>query len=156
MPRKEKSIDLAPFDAAEYLTDEAMVAEFLNESFAMNDPAVTLNALNTVARARGMTQLAAAAGVGRENLYNALKPGAKPRFETVMKLMDAMGLQFHAEVKASMTTRAKAPAPVIRRKSEVPKVVHPRRNRVKTKSAVTTGSAKVERAAPMARAEKKT
>jgi probable addiction module antidote protein len=99
MARKENPLGLAPFDPAEYLTDESAIAEFLNVSFAMNDPAVTLNALNTVARARGMTELARTAGVGRENLYNALKPGAKPRFETILKLMDAMGLALHAEVK---------------------------------------------------------
>src|SRR5438477_3496704 len=99
MPRKENPLGLAPFDPAEHLADESAIAEFLNASFEMNDAAVTLNALNTVARARGMTELARVAGVGRENLYNALKPGAKPRFETVVKLMDAMGLALHAEVK---------------------------------------------------------
>jgi probable addiction module antidote protein len=99
MTRKKSALGLAPFDPAEHLADEASIAEFLNASFEMNDPAVSLNALNVIARARGMTELAKAAGVGRENLYNALKPGAKPRFETVVKLMDAMGLALHAEVK---------------------------------------------------------
>ena len=99
MTRKKSPLGLAPFDPAEHLADEASIAEFLNASFEMNDAAVSLNALNVVARARGMTELARTAGVGRENLYNALKPGAKPRFETVVKLLDAMGLALHAEIK---------------------------------------------------------
>lgn len=110
MARKENPLGLAPFDPAEHLADEEGIAEFLNASFEMNDPAVTLNALNTVARARGMTELARAAGVGRENLYNALKPGAKPRFETIVKLMEAMGLTLHAEVKAAQRTPPRRPS----------------------------------------------
>lgn len=47
--------------------------------------------MRDVARARGMAQLAKGAGVGRESLYKALKPGAKPRYETVVKLLHALG-----------------------------------------------------------------
>ena len=59
---RETSLGIAPFDPAQYLQDEASIAEFLNASIEMNDPAVLLNALSTVARARSMTQLAAAPG----------------------------------------------------------------------------------------------
>ena len=99
MRTKENPLGIAPFDPAEHLKSDKMIAEFLNASLEMNDSAVMLNALNTVARARGMTRLANDSGLGRENLYNALKPGAKPRFDTVVRVMDALGVQLYAQVK---------------------------------------------------------
>jgi probable addiction module antidote protein len=54
--------------------------------------------VKTVARARGMTQLAKDSGLGRESLYKALAPGAKPRYETAMKLVRALGVNLHAEI----------------------------------------------------------
>ena len=83
------AIKTLPFDAAEYLTDEESIANFLNASAQMGDPAVLLNALGTVARARSMTKLADDSGLGRESLYKALKPGAQPRYDTVMKVLGA-------------------------------------------------------------------
>jgi probable addiction module antidote protein len=59
-----------------------------------NDPDLLLLALGDVARAKGMTQVAKDAGLGRESLYKALAPGAKPRFETVMKVAHALGVKF--------------------------------------------------------------
>lgn len=90
---KTDSLGIAPFDPAQYLTDEASIAEFLNASVEMDDPAVLLNALSTVARARSMTQLAAASGLGRESLYKALAPGAQPRYDTVMRVLHALGVE---------------------------------------------------------------
>lgn len=87
------SLEIEPFDPAQYLQDEASIAEFLSASVEMNDPAVLLNALSTVARARSMTQLAAAAGLGRESLYKALAPGAQPRYDTVMRVLHALGIE---------------------------------------------------------------
>jgi probable addiction module antidote protein len=87
------AIKTVPFDAAEYLTDEESIADFLNASAEMGDPAVLLNALGVVARARSMTKLAENAGLGRESLYKALKPGAQPRYETVMKVVEALGVR---------------------------------------------------------------
>ncbi len=91
---KTDSLGLTSFDAAHYLTDEESIAEFLNASVEIGDPAVLLNALATVARARSMTQLANDAGLGRESLYKALAHGAKPRYDTVMRLFDALGVGF--------------------------------------------------------------
>lgn len=91
---KTDSLGFTPFDAAHYLSDEESIAEFLNASIEIGDPAVLLNALATVARARSMTQLANDAGLGRESLYKALAPGAKPRYDTVMRLFDALGVGF--------------------------------------------------------------
>jgi probable addiction module antidote protein len=61
------------------------------------DPDVFIVAVKTVARARGMTQLAKDTGLGRESLYKALAPGAKPRFETVMKVVRALGVKLHVD-----------------------------------------------------------
>lgn len=86
----------APFDAADYLTDEASIAEYLSAALEDPNPDLFLVAVRDVARARGMTQLAKDAGVGRESLYKALTPGSKPRYDTVVKIMHALGVKLTA------------------------------------------------------------
>ncbi|MDP2832197.1 MAG: putative addiction module antidote protein [Pseudomonadota bacterium] len=86
------------FDAADYLTDEETIAAYLSAALEDPDPDLFLVAVKDVARARGMTQLAKDSGLGRESLYKALAPGAKPRYETVMKVVRALGVKLHAEV----------------------------------------------------------
>jgi probable addiction module antidote protein len=93
-----KSVKLLPFDAARYLTDDAAVAEYMTAVLETDDPDLLLLALCDVARARGMAQVAKAAGLGRESLYKALAPGAKPRFETVVKVARALGVRLTARV----------------------------------------------------------
>ena len=85
---------LTPFDAADYLDSEETIAEFLTAAMEENDPEHFLLAVAAVARARGMAQLAKDAGVSRESLYKTLAPGAKPRYDTVFKLMQALGVRF--------------------------------------------------------------
>src|SRR5262245_28986879 len=106
------AIKTVPFDAAEYLTDEQSIADFLNASAEMGDLAVLLNALGAVARARSMTKLAEDSGLGRESLYKALKPGSQPRYETVMKVVDALGVKmvFAAPPKPSGASKARRTA----------------------------------------------
>ena len=89
---------LLPFDAARYLTDDAAVAEYMTAVLEKNDPDFLLLALGDVARARGMAQIAKDSGLGRESLYKALAPGAKPRFDTVLKVARALGVKFTAQV----------------------------------------------------------
>lgn len=86
----------APFDAAEYLDSEEVIAEYLNAALEDDNPDVFLAAIADVAKARGMARLASDAGLGRESLYKALAPGAKPRYDTVMKLVRALGVELHA------------------------------------------------------------
>ena len=88
----------APFDAADYLDDEATIAEYLAAALDDPNPDVFLAAVRDVARARGMTRLAHDAGLGRESLYKALAPGAKPRYETVVRLLHALGVKLNVEV----------------------------------------------------------
>lgn len=84
------------FDAARYLDDDEAIAEYMTAVLEANDPDLLLLALGDVARAKGMAQVAKDAGLGRESLYKALAPGAKPRFDTVMKVARALGVKFTA------------------------------------------------------------
>ena len=87
---------ITPFDAADYLDDEETIAAYLSAALAENDPDAFLQAIRTVARARGMAQLARDSGLGRESLYKTLAPGAKPRYDTVRKLVNALGVTLSA------------------------------------------------------------
>ena len=87
---------IAPFGAADYLDDEHTIAEYLTAALEDPNPDVFLTAVRDVARARGMAQLAKDAGLGRESLYKALTPGAKPRYDTVLKLLNALGVRLSA------------------------------------------------------------
>ncbi|WP_233560006.1 addiction module antidote protein [Oleomonas cavernae] len=89
----DRPMALIPFDPARFLDSEEVIAEYLTAALEDPDPDVFIAALGDVAKARGMTQIAQAAGLGRESLYKALMPGAKPRYETIRKLVDALGLK---------------------------------------------------------------
>ncbi|WP_176026252.1 addiction module antidote protein [Robbsia andropogonis] len=88
---------LTKFDVADYLDSEEAVAAYLTEAVQEDDADSFILALGTVARSRGMGQLARDAGLGRENLYNALAPGKQPRYETIRKLVSALGLRLSVE-----------------------------------------------------------
>lgn len=90
----------APFDAADYLDSEEVIAQYLSAALEDENPDVFLVAVGDVAKARGMAQLAKDTGLGRESLYKALAPGAKPRYDTVLKLVRALGMELHATVAA--------------------------------------------------------
>ncbi|MBF0108731.1 MAG: putative addiction module antidote protein [Magnetococcales bacterium] len=85
-----------PFDPAQYLDSDEMIAEYVSQVMADGDTEELLAALGHIAKARGMTQLAKNTGLGRESLYKVFAPGAKPRFDTVMKVIRAMGIKLHA------------------------------------------------------------
>lgn len=82
---------------ARYLHDDEAIAEYMTAVLEANEADLLLFALNEVACAKGMAQVAKDAGLGRESLYKALAPGAKPRFETVMKVARALGVKFTAQ-----------------------------------------------------------
>ena len=86
----------ARFDAADYLDDEETIAEYITAALEDANPDVFLTAVRDVARARGMAQLAQDTGLGRESLYKALTPGAKPRYDTMLKLLNALGVKLTA------------------------------------------------------------
>lgn len=76
--------NIAAFDAADYLDNDTVIAEYLNAALEDENPSVFLQAIADVAKARGMTKLAKDTGLGRESLYKALARGAKPRYDTVI------------------------------------------------------------------------
>jgi len=86
-------LKVLPFDAAEFLDSDEAIAAYLTEALAAGDTGHFQEALQTVARARGMASIAEASGLGRESLYKALKPGAQPRFDTVQRVLDALGVR---------------------------------------------------------------
>lgn len=91
------ALGLAPFDASDYLDNEETIAEYLAAALENPDPDAFLIAVRDVAKARGIAQVAATAGLGRESLYKALRPGAQPRFDTVRRLLEALGVRLDVE-----------------------------------------------------------
>ncbi len=85
-------VKVSKFDAVDYLDSEEMMAEYLIAALEADDTDIFLNALSNVAKARGIAQLAKDTGLGRESLYKSLAPGAKPRFDTIMKITKALGV----------------------------------------------------------------
>jgi probable addiction module antidote protein len=85
-------VKISKFDAVEYLDSEEMMIEYLTAAMEAENPDIFLNALANVAKARGIAQLAKDTGLGRESLYKTLAPGAKPRFDTIMKITKALGV----------------------------------------------------------------
>lgn len=86
-------LETLPFDAAEFLDDEAAQVDYLGDALGTNDASVIAHALGVVARARGMTQVARDAGVQRENLYRALSSTGRPELATVVKVIQSLGLR---------------------------------------------------------------
>lgn len=91
---------ITEFDAAEYLTSDELIALYLAETLKDGTDEEFVQALNTVARAKGMNELAKKAGIGRESLYQTLS-SSKPRFETIRKILSALNLDLVTVVKAS-------------------------------------------------------
>ena len=91
-----KIAELPEFDMAEHLEDDEAVAQYLTIVLEENDPSALADALGTIARARGMASIAQGAGIGREALYKALRPGAQPRFDTVQRVCAALGVKLVA------------------------------------------------------------
>jgi probable addiction module antidote protein len=92
-----KALGVKVFDAADYLSNDEAVAEYLTAALEDPNPDMFLTAIKNVARVRGIAQIAKETGLGRESLYKALAPGAKPRYDTIMKVTRALGIRLHAE-----------------------------------------------------------
>lgn len=96
--KRIKLADLPAFDAAPYLDSEVAIAAYLSDILQANDAALLASALGDIARARGMGEIAKAAGITREALYKALRPGSTPRFDTVNRVCTALGVRLVAQV----------------------------------------------------------
>jgi|SRR3990172_4483191 len=89
------ALRLKKWDSAEHLKTEEDIARYWEACLEEggDDPAFITGALGTIARARGMSDLARKTGLTREGLYKALAPDGNPEFSTVMKVIRALGLR---------------------------------------------------------------
>lgn len=85
------------FDLATLLDSEEAISEYLSQVLAEGDTDELVRAVGYVAKARGMAQIARDSGLGRESLHKAFAPGAKPRFDTVVKVLKALGVELHVQ-----------------------------------------------------------
>ena len=85
---------LTTFDISQYLDSDEMIAEYLSQVLKDGDTDEFLEAIGHIAKAKGMSQIAKDTGLGRESLYKAFQEGSKPRFETVMKAVKSLGMNF--------------------------------------------------------------
>jgi probable addiction module antidote protein len=94
-------VDLRPFDPAEYLQSEEDILYFLEAAMEGNDPAHIARALGVVARSKGMTEIAKKSGLGRQALYNALSENGNPTLETLVAVLNALGLELSVHKRAA-------------------------------------------------------
>jgi probable addiction module antidote protein len=92
-----KTEKLVPFDMATMLDSDETISEYLSQVLEEGDSDELIRALGHIAKAKGMAMVAKESGLGRESLYKALAPGAKPRYDTVLKVIKALGIRLHAE-----------------------------------------------------------
>ncbi|WP_426075612.1 addiction module antidote protein [Janthinobacterium sp. PSPC3-1] len=95
------ALGLTRFDPAQHLTSPEAVAAYMSEIVATGNAELFQSAMNDVVRAHGMGKVAAKADITREGAYKALREGSKPRFETILKMLDALGMQFAIVPKAA-------------------------------------------------------
>lgn len=98
MTKKLKIAELPDFDMAEMLKTEEDVANYLTLVLEENDMGEFTHALGVVARARGMSAVAEQSGLTREALYKALRPSSQPRFDTIHRVCNALGVRLVAQV----------------------------------------------------------
>src|ERR1700674_2659094 len=81
------------FDSTEYLDSDEAISAYMEEALETDDPACIAQALGTVARARGMSQIAKQTGLSRESLYKALSAEGNPELGTFIRVIAALGLR---------------------------------------------------------------
>ncbi len=86
------------WDPAEHIRDDADVAAYIEAALEEGDHRVLAAVLGDIARAKGMTQVARDAGLGRESLYKSLSPDGNPEFSTVLRVLKALGIRLRASV----------------------------------------------------------
>ena len=93
----QPQIETRTWDAAEHLATEEDMTAYLDAALENGDVALVVAVLGDIARAKGMSQIARDAGLGRESLYKALSANGNPEFATILKVVRALGLQFHVQ-----------------------------------------------------------
>lgn len=92
-------MNTSKFDIADYLDSNEMIAEYLNTVLAEGNDSDVIAAIGHVAKAIGMSKIAQETGLSRPSLYKALSDGAKPQFETIMKVLRAIGAEIQIAAK---------------------------------------------------------
>ena len=90
------------FDASDYLTNDESIIEYLNADLEENDSVLLLAALEDIAKAKGMTQIAKDSALSRENLYKSYARDAKPHFDTIEKVLDALDASLAVKANAHL------------------------------------------------------
>lgn len=94
-------VKVRPFDPAEHLQTEEDILYYLEAAMEGNDPRHIASALGDVARSKGMSEIARKAKVGRQALYNALSENGNPTLETLVGVLNALGLQLTVQKRAA-------------------------------------------------------
>jgi probable addiction module antidote protein len=97
MKRMINANDLPNFEVSDYLEDADAIAEYLTIVLEDGDPSLLIAALGDIARAKGMSEVSRESGLAREALYKALRAGAQPRFDTVMRVLKTLGVRLVAQ-----------------------------------------------------------
>src|SRR5215813_8734427 len=108
------------WDAADILKSKEDIAAYLDAVLEDGDPELLKLALGTIARSKGMTEIAKEAGLGRSSLYRALSPEGNPEFATVASVLKALGLRLsvaHERVRGRRATPRSRPSGRALRKS---------------------------------------
>jgi len=87
------ALETTPWDPVEHLRSPEDEQAYIEAAFADGDPGLIAAAIGDIARARGMTQIAQAAGVSREVMYKSFRPDGNPTLDTVTRVTRALGLQ---------------------------------------------------------------
>jgi len=97
----EEKITFADWDPAEVIETKEDVIAHIEVALEENDTEMLLSIVGDIARSKGMTQIARELGVSREGLYRSLAPSGNPSFDTVIRLLDILGLQLKVERKSA-------------------------------------------------------
>lgn len=102
-----------PYDLAEHLRTPEEMAAYLEAGLeeANGDAAFVAKALGDIARSKGMSQVASDTGLSRESLYKALSGDRCPSFDTILKVVEALGLKLHAGTALASETATQPKAP---------------------------------------------
>lgn len=97
--KRQSTVTVSHYDSADYLKSEEDMAAYLEAALeeAPTDAAFLASAIGTIARARGMVQLARDTGISRDGLYKALSKNGNPSLDTILKVLHALGLKFTAQ-----------------------------------------------------------
>lgn len=101
-------IELKEFDAVEFLQTDEDMQEYLNAAIEENDPEFLRAALRDILRAKNLSQLSRDTGTSREKIYKALSKDGNPTFATILKIINALGLEMHLSSRNKTHSRGKS------------------------------------------------